>query len=443
MSTFKRILMLAGVLALVLGLAGRAVTADKKEKKIKKKASTLLKSPKKAERIEGAKLLLQVTDASYAMKKALGVIAAETEFNSDVTEAAFEVVEKHITPKFNSLILKHAKKASTVAAKIGFVKILWKMDDPKAFDLLLKYLVQGKSEVGQGLFWPVRMRVSEYMAASNKAKGVEQAKRAVEALLKQLAREVDGRTKKYLRAALWHLIGRDYKDDIKKWKKYWEEIKDTYDGPPQDKKKDKKEKDEGPYTADADGKIDLSTALIEEEEEVEDDPAAKKPTFFGQELGKKRVAFVIDVSGSMQGGKLASLKSEMSRTINAMDATYKFNMYFYNAGVSAWKTALVKATPEIRKEAVTFVNSKMASGMTNIDAALRMAANDADVQTLFLLSDGCPTVGVTDTGMLLAGVRAWNKYKKIIINTVGMAGCDVNFMQKLASQNGGKYSTAH
>jgi hypothetical protein len=44
--------------------------------------------------------------------------------------------------------------------------------------------------------------------------------------------------------------------------------------------------------------------------------------------------------------------------------------------------------------------------------------------------------------MLLKDVRKWNKFKKIKINTVGMAGCDPNFLQKLAQQNGGSFTNA-
>jgi Mg-chelatase subunit ChlD len=80
--------------------------------------------------------------------------------------------------------------------------------------------------------------------------------------------------------------------------------------------------------------------------------------------------------------------------------------------------------------------------MTDIAGALRKASQDRDTDTIILLTDGKPTAGITDTEQLLKDVRSWNKFKKIKINTVGMAGCDPNFLQKLAQQNGGSYSNA-
>ena len=424
-------------LALIAGLAGNALTAEKIDKKLKKQFNSLIKSPNPTDRVQAVNLLANMP-ADYAVKKLVTIISSDT--SSDVVEAAFGVLNGHVSDEYTSLIVKGAKKAKTIYALTEYLKILWKLDDPKAFNIVLKNLSHVVMVKNVETMWPVRMCVAELLAAAFKEKGVESAKKAVDALIQWLPREPDGRTKKYMRAALWYLLGRDYKYDMKKWRAYWKENRELYEGP---YKKPGAKNTEPAVTPD--GKIDLSTAL--DEEPPPDDGSAKKPTFFGQEIGKRRVSFVIDISGSMReastgGSKMQVVKNEMVKTINSFDNSFKFNMYFYSTGVVAWKPSIVKATPSIRTEAVAHVNKQSPYGMTNIAGALKRAGEDADVQTIFLLSDGKPTAGITDTTMLLKDVRSWNQFKKIKINTIGMAGCDANFMQKLANENGGKYSTA-
>ncbi len=424
------------VLVLVACFAGKALTAEKIDKKLKKQFNSLIKSPNPKDRVQAVNLLANAP-ADYAVKKLITIISGDT--STDVVEAAFGVLNGHVSDEYTSLIIKGAKKAKTVYTRTEYLKILWKLKDPKAFNIVLKNLSRVVMLKNVETMWPVRMCVAELLAAAFKEKGVESAKKAVDALIKWLPREPDGRTKKYMRAALWYLLGRDYKYDMKKWKEYWAENRELYEGP----YKKPGAKDTGPALT-PDGKIDLSTAL---DKEPPDDGSTKKPTFFGQEIGKKRVAFVIDISGSMSlastgGTKMQVVKNEMTKTINSFDNSFKFNMYFYSTGVMAWKPNIVKDTPAIRTEAVAYVNKQNPFGMTNIAGSLKKAASEADVQTIFLLSDGLPTAGITDTTLLLKDVRSWNQFKKITINTIGMAGCDASFMQRLASENGGKYSTA-
>ena len=176
-----------------------------------------------------------------------------------------------------------------------------------------------------------------------------------------------------------------------------------------------------------------------------DTPSGKVPRFFGEEIKKSKVCFVIDVSGSMSeqssGGKakLELVRDELIKTIQAMDKRYSFNVITYSTGVAKWRDGLQKATPENKQSAIDHVKRFSPMGMTNIYAAMKMALEDPDVSLIVLLSDGLPTVGVTDTNIILNSVRKWNRYKRIQINTVGMQGCDQTFMTNLATQNKGKF----
>jgi hypothetical protein len=59
---------------------------------------------------------------------------------------------------------------------------------------------------------------------------------------------------------------------------------------------------------------------------------------------------------------------------------------------------------------------------------------------VFLLTDGLPTVGLTDTDKILEAVAAANRYLKVRIHTVFTGtGTGSEFLRKLAEQNDGVF----
>ena len=69
------------------------------------------------------------------------------------------------------------------------------------------------------------------------------------------------------------------------------------------------------------------------------------------------------------------------------------------------------------------------------------------VDTIILLSDGAPTDNAVpeskdmDPKEILAHVREWNPQKRIVIHCVGIDNVvqGIEFMKKLAAENGGTY----
>lgn len=379
--------------------------------------------------------ILNEMDKVEGIKNLISVLQSEENF--DVIQVAFDVLKKNRDQLDVDDLVKMGKKTRKmrppkemesymgklnvgVELRVELMKIIWEYDSRKGFDFVVDCLSDQA--------WQVRQTAINLLADAYEQKGAELCREAIRTLIGLLEKEPDDRVKKHLKITLWELTGRAFGDDIQKWKDWWAQHGEAYAGPPQEKEDKRPDSD------------DMGTEL----EEVKE----KKPSFFGTEIKKKRVAFVIDISGSMTeastgGTKMDVVKRELKKTIGSFTKHYKFNMFFYNTTVRSWKEALVKALDDIKEEALIEVDKLAAAGMTNISGALKKAAEDADCQTIFLLSDGKPTAGITDVDALLRDVRSWNKYKNITINTIGMQGCDPEFMRKLAEQNGGSFVNAN
>ncbi len=124
----------------------------------------------------------------------------------------------------------------------------------------------------------------------------------------------------------------------------------------------------------------------------------------GQLLPTKRapvnMVFVVDTSGSMAGEKLANAKQSLLDAFNRFDSEDRFTVLTFSAGVALWSNALESATPKNLASARKFVHALRARGGTDIQVGLEHGLNLAhgakDGATVMLVSDGAPTVGVTD-----------------------------------------------
>ncbi|MHA2251234.1 MAG: VIT domain-containing protein [Candidatus Kariarchaeaceae archaeon] len=107
--------------------------------------------------------------------------------------------------------------------------------------------------------------------------------------------------------------------------------------------------------------------------------------------------FVIDVSGSMGGGRLDQAKEAFTNMIETLDDDDLFNVIsFESVSEKMWVEPKVANLANIN-EAVTWVNNLQASGSTNFNAgvvsALESFVGDKTVKAVTVLSDGVPTVG--------------------------------------------------
>ena len=165
----------------------------------------------------------------------------------------------------------------------------------------------------------------------------------------------------------------------------------------------------------------------------------------------KNVVFVIDISGSMSGQKIAQTRQAMFTILSQLRASDSFNIVLFNGGTDPWRSFASLATNENIKAGKAFVDERVkAGGSTNINSALLLAlklltntANQpnspiaGNFPMVLFLTDGDPTEGVTNTKTIRANVYNENKIKASIF-ALGF-GFDLrfDFVTALSVENGG------
>src|SRR5262249_53723549 len=174
---------------------------------------------------------------------------------------------------------------------------------------------------------------------------------------------------------------------------------------------------------------------------------------FGLRIASHHVAFVIDVSGSMDEhlpgqersksapSRIEVARRELTACLEALEAGTQFNILPFSGNVTPWKDKAQECTEATFAEAKTFVQGLSALGGTNITAGLRAAFDDPTVDTIFFLSDGEPTQGeIVDPVGIREAVARWNEHRGVIIHTISI-GDRFPLLQWLAQDSGGTYRT--
>ncbi|MCP3917013.1 MAG: VWA domain-containing protein [bacterium] len=272
--------------------------------------------------------------------------------------------------------------------------------------------------------------------------------RAIPVLIERIE-VVEGRPRTDVQNTLISLTGQNYRTNAELWKRWWADNADGFVVPPA-------------------AEVDAATAEAKK---------AVGVTFFGITTESQRVLFVLDLSGSMKFSMVARgnptddpgkpydmpREGEISRMTAARRALKQamgglqdgalFNLVLYASDVWSWRDKLVTMDAEVRGEVMDFVDSIEAVGATNIYGAIQQAlelagAEDSDewaepaIDTIFVLSDGRASVGVTtDADEILGYVREVNRSAGIVIHTIGLSGAqDAYLLRNLAEQNGGTYA---
>ncbi|MFM8470371.1 MAG: VWA domain-containing protein, partial [Limisphaerales bacterium] len=167
--------------------------------------------------------------------------------------------------------------------------------------------------------------------------------------------------------------------------------------------------------------------------------AAPDASVKGKKSVPKDVCFVIDTSGSMAGGKLEQAKRALAFCVENLNDTDRFEVLRFSTEVEPVFEKLVEADAASRKRALDFIKELKPLGSTAIDDALRkaLAARPEKSERQYVvifLTDGRPTIGVTDENSILRNVRDRNSGLTRIFN-FGI-GTDVNthLLDKIADE---------
>ncbi|UCE17380.1 MAG: VWA domain-containing protein, partial [Gemmatimonadota bacterium] len=153
----------------------------------------------------------------------------------------------------------------------------------------------------------------------------------------------------------------------------------------------------------------------------------------------KQILFVLDTSGSMSGEKIEQAKDALTFCLNNLNEGDLFNIISFDTEIESFVSEPVQATSQRIQEARDFVARLHADGGTNINdalvTALRQMNNDHHLNVIVFLTDGLPTVGITDNPQILKNVTQANDSQTRIF--VFGVGYDVNthLLDKMSEQN--------
>ena len=156
----------------------------------------------------------------------------------------------------------------------------------------------------------------------------------------------------------------------------------------------------------------------------------------------RSLTFVIDISSSMQQGKLQAVKGALTAAIDGLDAADLFNIVVFTHRADSFAAAPVPADPANKKAATAFINQQDALGVSNFEAGLGRAMQQAfpanRVNHVIFLTDGLPTLGELELESLSELVGEWSAGQARLF-TIGV-GLDVDqgFLTGLAEEHRGE-----
>ena len=176
--------------------------------------------------------------------------------------------------------------------------------------------------------------------------------------------------------------------------------------------------------------------------------------FYGLPVRSKNVAFLLDASGSMReraapdgdeertsAGELRIdvARRELTTLLARMSDDSRCNLLFFSDEIEPWEDRLRRLDAKGRASALAFVAALEIGGGTDIHGALLAGFEDDDTDTLYLLSDGDPSVGkLTDPLEIRAEVAQWNSVARVTIHCISV-GQSSRLLADLARDSGGQY----
>ncbi|MBN2328394.1 MAG: VWA domain-containing protein [Candidatus Omnitrophica bacterium] len=119
----------------------------------------------------------------------------------------------------------------------------------------------------------------------------------------------------------------------------------------------------------------------------------------------KDVVFVVDASASMGRRRMGVILEELEKLIYRLRPQDRFNVVGFKQRVRKFTDALAPVTEDNREAAKRFIRPLEASGKTDIYTSLeplvQLGTERARPLTLFLVSDGRPTVGVVNSRKII------------------------------------------
>ncbi|MFZ1753558.1 MAG: VIT domain-containing protein [Caldilineaceae bacterium] len=164
---------------------------------------------------------------------------------------------------------------------------------------------------------------------------------------------------------------------------------------------------------------------------------------------ERDIVLVLDVSGSMEGEKIAQAQDAARFVVDHLNDGDRFNLLSFSTGVDRWEGELQPADGESRASAQKWIERLRATGSTDINRALfeALLLLDSPQETsrpayVLFLTDGLPTQGEENPNKIIANAqRNAPDGRTLRLFTFGV-GYDVNtdLLDEVSASLGGRSS---
>jgi hypothetical protein len=302
--------------------------------------------------------------------------------------------------------------SSDLAVRNGALESLGATRDPRWLPTLARALASDS--------WSTRLAAARSIEVLRQRQGVW-------LLVNQLGKET-GRPASELVAMLFRLTGKPFGTNAGLWDEWWRR--------------------EG-HALDPIAPEDL--AKVQRELEARRLREVTRSTFFGLRILSERVVFVIDVSGSMREPTLGRYidetgeprieraKKELVRALEGLAPTAFFNIVVFSDGAASFAARMQEVNKTTVGTAEQFVQRLGARGGTNLYGALSLALEDTDVDSIYVLSDGEPSVGdLADPHAIRSAIARANAQRGVVLHCIAIGG-SLHLLEDLAHDSGGSY----
>ena len=165
--------------------------------------------------------------------------------------------------------------------------------------------------------------------------------------------------------------------------------------------------------------------------------------FYGIKDEAEHVVYVIDRSGSMrEDGRLYQVKCELFKSVMHLPRDGRFNVVTFGNTADVWQASSLRASWRNRMRWYDFGRGVPADGGTNIMDAMKLALHIPEAESIYFLTDGMPTVGVTDPNVIVDQVHEIN-FDKLTFSRIHTLSFNLpqarDFLTAMSRQNRGTY----
>lgn len=147
--------------------------------------------------------------------------------------------------------------------------------------------------------------------------------------------------------------------------------------------------------------------------------------------------FILDVSGSMSGGKIATLADGVGRVLGKLSPNDRFRLITFNDNAHDLTGGFLPATPAQVQEWIARTKGLQAGGSTNLFAGLELGyrrLDDDRTTGVVLITDGVANVGPTEHADFLRLLRQHDL--RLFTYVIGNSA-NQPLLERMASESGG------